>query len=102
MGLLKIFAKPPARLLTLPYGSFTVDREGRVISSTLPQAFPVALAQDIATQILATFRSAKVAQLSLNELIIRYSSLKVTARELRGGAIIFLAPKTLSSKPPLN
>jgi hypothetical protein len=30
--------------------------------------------------------------------MIRYSSLKLTARELRGGAIIFLTPQTLSSK----
>jgi hypothetical protein len=99
MGLLSLFAKPPAKLVPLPAGSFSVDREGRVLISTLSRAFPEELVQEIATQVLAVFRSAQTAQLPLSELVIRCSSLKITARELRGGAIIFLAPQTLSSKP---
>jgi hypothetical protein len=98
MGLLKIFSKAPGKLIPLPRGSFTVDRDGRLLASTLPQAFPSALVGDIATQVLELFRSAQSAQVPLTEIIIRYSSLKMTARELRGGAIIFLAPLTLSSK----
>jgi len=39
------------------------------------------------------FRQARKAQLPLAEMTIHFSSLKITARELRGGAIIFLAPK---------
>ncbi|MDB6065855.1 MAG: hypothetical protein JWR26_2063 [Pedosphaera sp.] len=85
--------------MPLPRGSFTVDRDGRLLASTLPQSFPSALAGDIATQVLALFRSAQTAQLPLTEIIIRYSSLKMTARELRGGAIIYLAPQTLASQP---
>jgi hypothetical protein len=99
MGILNIFSKPPAVLMLLPRGSFTVDREGRLLASTLPQAFPEELAEDIATEVLAIFRGAKNAQLSLNELVIRYANLKLTARELRGGAIIFLVPQTFSSQP---
>ena len=75
-----------------------MDRDGRVLVSTLPQSFPDAFIQDIGTQVLAAFQSAKAAQLPLSEVIIRYSSLKLTARELRGGAIIFLAPQTLATK----
>lgn len=98
MGFLNLFSRPAAQLVALPRGSFTVDRDGRVLVSTLPQAFPAALAEAIATHALMAFRSAQTAQLPLSEIIIRYPSLKVTARELRGGAIIFLAPQTLSTK----
>jgi hypothetical protein len=98
MGFLSLFAKPAPKLVRLPSGSFTVDREGRVLVSTLPQTFPAELVRDIATHVLGAFRSAQVAKLPLSELIIRYPSLKLTARELRGGAIIFLAPQTLSTK----
>jgi hypothetical protein len=98
MGILNLFAKPPALLLPLPRGSFTVDREGRLIASTLPQAFPAELAKDIALEVLAVFRNAKTAHLTLNELVVRFANLKLTARELRGGAIVFLLPQTFSSQ----
>lgn len=98
MGLLSLFLRPSQELLPLPRGSFTVDSEGRVLASTLPNSYPPVFAQDIATEILAVFRSAKAARLPLTEIMVRYSSLKLTARELRGGAIIFLNPQTLSSK----
>jgi hypothetical protein len=98
MGFLKLFSKTPAKLIPLPFGSITVDGEGRVLVSTLPQSFPAAFVTDIGTQVLAAFQSAKSAQLPLSEVIIRYSSLKLTARELRGGAIIFLAPQTLATR----
>lgn len=93
MGLLNMFAKPAPALLRLPSGSFTVDREGTVLIGTLPRSFPAALANDIATQVLAAFREAEAAQLPLSVLIINYPTLKVTAREMRGGAIVFLSPK---------
>jgi len=43
---------------------------------------------------LNAFRQATTAQLPLSELVVEYPSLRITARELRGGAIIFLAPKS--------
>ena len=96
MGLLNFFAKPDSMLLKLPSGSFTVDRSGRVVVKTVPSSFPGALVEEIGRHVLATFREAQAAQILLSELIIHYPSLKITARELRGGAIIFLAPQTLS------
>ena len=98
MGLLTLFSRTPAKLLPLPRGSFTVDPDGRVIASTLPHSYPEELAQDIAGAVLAAFRSAKAARLPLTEIVIHYSSLKLYARQLRGGAIIFLVPQTLSNK----
>ena len=38
-------------------------------------------------------RSQPAGGIPLTELIADYSALKLTARELRGGAIIFLAPR---------
>jgi hypothetical protein len=93
MGLLNLFSKPAPTLLRLPSGSFTVDRQARVLVGTLPSSFPAELMDDIAQQVLAAFRAAAAVQLPLCELAVNYPSLKITARELRGGAIIYLSPK---------
>ncbi len=85
-------AKPP--LVQFPGGSFTINREGRVSISTLPQSFPPAHIQAIRDYVLAGFRSADRAQIQLDELFIQYAALKVVARQLRGGAIVFLMPRT--------
>ncbi len=82
---------PPRRL---PFGTFTVDRDGRVVISTLPSTFPLALVREVGQHVTTTFREAQKADIPLSELVIRYSSLKITARELRGGAIVFLSPQT--------
>lgn len=96
MAFLKFFSKPAPKLVALPRGSFTVDRQGRILISTLPQLFPAAIVKDISNQVLAAFRAAQAAKTPLTELIVRYPTLKLTARELRGGAIIFLVPQTLT------
>jgi hypothetical protein len=80
--------------MRLPSGSFTVDRKGTVLSGTLPSSFPAELVRDIALQVLTAFRDAAAAQLPLAELVIDYPSLKINARELRGGAIVFLSTRT--------
>jgi hypothetical protein len=97
MGLLNLFAKPAPSLLRLPSGSFTVDRDGRVLTGTLPSSFPASLVKDIAGQVRAAFAEAAAAQLPLAELVMNYPSLRISARELRGGAIIYLFPKAPSS-----
>jgi len=48
--------------------------------------------------VLSTFQAAREAGIPLTELIADYAALKLTARELRGGAIIFLAPRSLGQK----
>ena len=97
MGLLSLFARSAPTLVRLPSGSFTVDREGCVLMGTLPSSFPVSLVKDIARQVLGAFGEAADAQLPLTELVINYPSLKITARELRGGAVIFLSPRAPAS-----
>ncbi|MBI3850817.1 MAG: hypothetical protein HY298_11165 [Verrucomicrobia bacterium] len=98
MGFLSQIFKPPAApLLRLPSGSFTLDREGRIIISTVAQSYPVSFLQEIGDQVLAAFNSAQAAQLPLSELIVHFSSLTVTARELRGGAVVFLSPPEVAA-----
>lgn len=82
----------PARL---PSGSFALDRDGNVVVSTLPQNFPQQDMREIGARVLAFFRGAQQAQMPLQELNVYYPTLKVTARCLRGGALIFLSPQTL-------
>ena len=97
MGLLNLFAKPAPTLMRLPSGSFTVDRDGRVLTVTLPSSFPADLVRDIAREVRAAFSEAAAAQLPLAEFVINYPSLKISARELRGGAIVYLSPKAPAS-----
>ena len=77
----------------LPAGSMTVDRDGIVIS-TVPSTYPKALLDEIGTSVLSLFNEARAAQVPLAELSLHFGSLRITARELRSGAIIFLIPLT--------
>jgi hypothetical protein len=99
MGLLTLFSRPAPTLLRLPSGSFTVDREGILIVDTLPSSFPSSIVREISRQVLSAFKEAGASQLPLSQLTINYPSLKITARELRGGAIVFLSPKASSFEP---
>lgn len=95
MGFLNFFFKRLPTLTELPAGSFTVDRDGRVIAGTVSSSFPCSVLQDIGRHVLSTFKKAHEAQMPLGELIIHYPALKIIARELRGGAIVFLSPKSI-------
>jgi len=68
------------------------------MTSTLPQTFPADHVRAIGDHVLAAFRKAKQAQMPLSEIIIQYAALKVLARELRGGAIVFLMPQSFSPR----
>jgi hypothetical protein len=82
----------------LPSGSFTLDPAGRIVASTLPRVYPAALVQQVAQIVLQAFEQARASHLLLTELVVDYPALKLTARELRGGAIIFLAPRNLGER----
>lgn len=95
MGFLNRFSKPTPKLEKLPSGSFTVDALGRVLASTLPHAFSTIYMGEISSTLLGIFKEARTADLPMSEIIVRYGGFKITARELRGGAIFFLKPKGL-------
>jgi hypothetical protein len=96
MGLLSFIGVKAKRskLVRLPAGSFTMDGQGNIMTSTLPQGFPESQIEIIAKRVLTAFQNAKKAQMPLSELIINFSALRILARELRGGAIVFLMPTT--------
>lgn len=103
MGLLSFFSKPARPLLQLHSGSFSLDRGGRVLATTLPSSFPPALIAEIGRCVVETFREGQAAQLPLNELVVYFPGLSITARELRGGALVFLtAPTSSRTIPKLN
>jgi hypothetical protein len=81
-----------SELRRLPTGSFTVDAQGQMVSSTVPQAVPAALVEEIGQCVVAVFEGARKANLAFSEMVAQYASFKITARAMRGGAIIFLSP----------
>ena len=93
MGFLKKIFGSQAAVQMLPTGTITVDRNGNVVTSTVSSAFSKKLLKLIATDVLELLNEARAAQTPLAEVSLHFGSLRVTARELRGGAIIFLLPQ---------
>jgi hypothetical protein len=100
MGFLKRFFRTRATVQQLPSGSVTVDHNGRVVTYTVSSAYPKAMLREIGLEVLSLFHEARMAQMPLAEISIHFASLDITARELRGGAVIFLLPQTAFSPPP--
>jgi len=94
MGFLKRFFRARAGVQQLPTGTITVDRDAHIVTSTVSSTYPKALLQTIARDVLELLREARAAQMPLAEVSLHFGSLRITARELRGGAIIFLLPQT--------
>jgi len=95
----RIFRARPA-VQRLPQGSLTVDSDGQIATSTVPSAYPRMLLGEISQEVLVLFREARSAHMPLTEINIHYGSFVVTARELRGGAMIYLVPQSALSQPP--
>ncbi len=96
MGFLTSWFRSAKPLLKLHSGSFSMDRTGRILACTLPSSFPVDLVEAIGASVTLTFAEARAAHLPLDELVINYPVLKITAREMRGGAMVFLSTQNLS------
>lgn len=97
MGILKPFSRAPKPLRPerLPSGCFTLNAKGGLAGSTLPSSFPNATLMQIGRVVMDTFASAHHLNLPLADLHIHFSGLTITAREMRGGALVFLTPATL-------
>jgi hypothetical protein len=91
MGILSKTAGP--ELKRLPAGTFTIDASGEVVSSTVPQIVSEEVVSEIGRDVLAIFQGAREAGVGFSELAVQYAAFKIVAREMRGGAIIFLSPK---------
>ena len=93
MGFLKKLFGGLASVQQLPSGTITVDRSGSIVASTVSTQYPKKLLQMIGQDVLELLSEARAAQMPLAELSLHFGSLRITARELRGGAIIFLLPQ---------
>ena len=99
MGFLKRIFKSRAAVQQLPAGSLTVNRDGKVVTSTIGSGYPEGLLREIVRDVMLLFRQARDAQMPLAEFSIHFASLRITAREMRGGAAIFLSPRTVPTLP---
>jgi hypothetical protein len=81
-----------------PAGTITISPGGELVSSTVSSAYPVLRLCEIGREMLLLFREAREAHMPLAEISMHYASLRITARELRGGAVIFLFPQ--NAQPP--
>jgi hypothetical protein len=102
MGILKPFtrAEQPIAPERLPSGCFVVHRGGGLVASTLPSSFAPKLLQEITRAVLDAFSNTADTQISVNELHVEYAGMSILARELRGGALIFLQPRqSLFTRP---
>jgi hypothetical protein len=102
MGLVKLFSKSRPAVQRLPAGGMTVDRHGKIVATTVSSAYPPELLREIADEVLLLFREARAAQVPLSELNLHFASLQITAREMRGGAFVYLSPKTQFANSPSN
>jgi hypothetical protein len=95
MGILNWFAKSAPAVRKLPAGSFTVDRHGNLMTTTVGPEYPRWLLDDTAREVLSLFREARAARMPLTGLDLNFAGLHIAARELQDGAIIFLSPQNL-------
>jgi len=84
MGILKRLFGSHAAVQELPAGTVTVDRQGNIITSTVSSSYPKSMLQSIGGDVLELFRESRAAQMPLAEISVHFSSLRITARELRG------------------
>ena len=94
MGLLNLFkSNAEGGGSALPSGSFTVDRQGAVISSTINSRFPEKKLTEISLVMLAAFAEARNAGLAVTDLTFTLGIFTIRAVEMRHGAMIFLTPR---------
>ena len=93
MGLLNLSKTGAALVAACRPAAFTVDRDGAVAHQHAALRFPPALVESSPGGCWPPF-AARRGPIAPGRTHIAYPSLKITAREMRGGAIIFLSPQT--------
>jgi hypothetical protein len=78
---------------TLPSGSFTVDRQGAILASTISSRFPADTLLTISGVVMRAFAEGRQTGMPLAEINVRFGALTLRAVEMRGGAMIFLSPR---------
>ncbi len=98
MGFLDIFRSKPESLVSIPTGSFTVNREGAIISSTVSSRVPAEQLREISSAILQTFEKAQRSGVPVTDVVFRTAAISIRGVELRSGAMIFLTPRRLNPR----
>lgn len=82
-------------------GSFAVDREGELVVCTLGYGCSRPALDQIGRTVLDAFAHAREVNQPLAVVTTIQSGFKITAREMRGGALVFMRPETPSQFPQL-
>lgn len=92
---MRIFTRKhgPARTFDIPQGAFTYDSEGRILVGTLPIAWLESFGPALVKAFRRSFASAEEKGFPLHEIALHYGGARITAKDLRGGAIVFVSPK---------
>ena len=93
MGFLNLFKPGAEGGPALPSGSFTVDREGAVVASTITSRFPEKKLTEISAVMLHAFAEARTSGLTVTDLTFTLGTMSIRAVEMRSGAMIFLTPR---------
>jgi hypothetical protein len=80
----------PARF---PRGSYTISSGGSIVVSTLPGSFPKERMVAIGRVVLSALNSARELGMPFTELAADFAGVEIRARDLSGGAIIFITPQ---------
>ena len=76
-----------------PHGSYTVAPDGSIVVSTLPGSFPRERMEAIGKAVISALASARELGTPFTELAADFAGLEIRARDLAGGAIIFVTPQ---------
>ena len=82
--------KSPAHF---PRGSYTVAADGGIVVSTLPRSFPRDHMEAIGKAVISALTTARELGTPFKELAADFAGLEIRARDLAGGAIIFITPQ---------
>lgn len=85
--------KQPIGPARFPRGSYTIASNGAIGFSTLPGSFPRDRMEAIGKVVLSALNTAREIGNPFTELAADFAGLEIRARDLAGGAIIFITPQ---------
>lgn len=93
-------ASVSSRAVRRVQGSFAVNRDGALVASTLGSEWSHPALDQIGRTVLDAFARAREVNQPLDEVTAAQSGFKIVARELRGGALVFLRPESPAPSHP--
>lgn len=80
------------RSFDIPRGAFTYDSAGGILVGSVPQAWMEEFGPMLVKTLRKAFGVAAEKGLILNEIALYYAGVRIVARDLRGGGIVYLLP----------